>query len=115
MDNSAICGVGTAMVTPFTADGAVDFEAMERFIQFQIDGGVNFLVPLGTTGETPTLTDDEQEQIVKIALRLAEGKVPVVVGCTSNNTAEVVERERDRLADLELQAKKIRQQLQDLG
>jgi len=92
MDNSAICGVGTAMVTPFTADGAVDFEAMERFIQFQIDGGVNFLVPLGTTGETPTLTDDEQEQIIKIAMRLAEGKVPLVVGCTSNNTAEVVER-----------------------
>ena len=92
MDNSAICGVGTAMITPFTADGAVDFEAVERFIEFQIQGGVNFLVPLGTTGETPTLTDAEQEQVIKIALRMAEGKVPVVVGCTSNNTAEVVER-----------------------
>ncbi|NIP73781.1 MAG: 4-hydroxy-tetrahydrodipicolinate synthase, partial [Gammaproteobacteria bacterium] len=92
MDNGAICGVGTAMVTPFTADGSVDFEALERFIDFQIKGGVNFLVPLGTTGETPTLTEDEQAEIIKLALRMAEGKVPVVVGCTSNNTAEVVER-----------------------
>ena len=57
MDNRAICGVGTALVTPFTADGAVDYEAMERFLDFQIEQGVNFLVPLGTTGETPTLTD----------------------------------------------------------
>lgn len=92
MDNSAICGVGTAMITPFTAEGAVDMAAMERFIDFQLRGGVNFLVPLGTTGETPTLTDDEQEAIIKLALRMADGKVPVVVGCTSNNTAEVVER-----------------------
>jgi 4-hydroxy-tetrahydrodipicolinate synthase len=92
MDNSAICGVGTAMITPFTADGAVDFEALERFMEFQIKGGVNFLVPLGTTGETPTLTDEEQEQVVRLALRMAKDKVPVVVGCTSNNTAEVVAR-----------------------
>ena len=92
MDKSAICGVGTAMVTPFQADGSVDFEAMERFIEFQIEGGVNFLVPLGTTGETPTLTEEEQDEVVRLALRLAEGRVPVVVGCTSNNTAEAVER-----------------------
>lgn len=92
MDNSAICGVGTATVTPFTADGSVDFEALERFIDFQITGGVNFLVPLGTTGETPTLTEQEQEEIIGLYLRAAQGKVPVVVGCTSNNTAEVVAR-----------------------
>ena len=92
MDNREISGVGTALVTPFTADGAVDLEAMERFIDFQIEEGINFLVPLGTTGETPTLTDSEQEQIIKLALDRAKGKVPVVVGCTSNNTAEVVER-----------------------
>ena len=92
MDNSAICGVGTAMVTPFKADGSVDFEAYEGFIQFQIDGGVNFLVPLGTTGETPTLTEEEQDQVVRLSLRLAKGKVPVVVGCTSNNTSEAVAR-----------------------
>ena len=92
MDNSAISGVGTAMVTPFTADGAVDFEALEKFMAFQISEGVNFLVPCGTTGETPTLTENEQLEVVKMALRLAEGKIPVVAGCTSNNTAEVVER-----------------------
>lgn len=92
MDNSAICGVGTAMITPFTAGGAVDMAALERFIDFQIAGGVNFLVPLGTTGETPTLTDAEQEDIIRLVLRKAKGKLPVVVGCTSNNTAEVVAR-----------------------
>jgi 4-hydroxy-tetrahydrodipicolinate synthase len=87
------------MVTPFKADGSVDFEAMERFIEFQIEGGVNFLVPLGTTGETPTLTEEEQAEVVRLALRLAEGRVPVVVGCTSNNTAEAVERGK-RFKDL---------------
>ena len=99
MDKSVICGVGTAMVTPFKADGSVDFEAMERFIEFQLDGGVNFLVPLGTTGETPTLTEGEQDEVVRLTLRLAEGRVPVVVGCTSNNTAEAVERGK-RFKDL---------------
>ena len=92
MENSAICGVGTAMITPFKPDGSVDFKALERFIDFQLEGGVNFLVPLATTSETPTLTDEEQERIIKLALGMAEGKVPVVPGCTSNNTAEVVER-----------------------
>jgi 4-hydroxy-tetrahydrodipicolinate synthase len=92
MDNSAISGVGTAMVTPFAADGSVDFDRLERFIDFQIKGGVNFLVPCGTTGETPTLSEEEQQEIIKMALRLAKGKVPVVAGCTSNNTAEATER-----------------------
>ena len=92
MDNSLICGVGTATVTPFKKDGSVDFETLESFVQFQLDGGVNFLVPLGTTGETPTLTEDEQVEILKLYLRMAAGKVPVVVGCTSNNTAEAIER-----------------------
>ncbi|MDH4246516.1 MAG: 4-hydroxy-tetrahydrodipicolinate synthase [Deltaproteobacteria bacterium] len=92
MDNSGITGLGTALVTPFKANGDVDMAAFERFIQFQIEGGVNFLVPLGTTGETPTLEDREQDEIVKLSLRMAKGKVPVVVGCTSNNTREAIER-----------------------
>lgn len=92
MDNSGIIGVGTALLTPFTADGSIDWEAFERFITFQIEEGVNFLVPLGTTGETPTLSDSEQVEVVKMALRLAKDKVPVVVGNTSNNTKEAVER-----------------------
>ena len=91
-DTSAITGLGTAMVTPFTATGEVDWAALERFIEFQISGGVNFLVPCGTTGETPTLTDEEQLRIVGLALKLARGRVPVVAGCTSNNTAELIER-----------------------
>ncbi|MCH8882709.1 MAG: dihydrodipicolinate synthase family protein, partial [SAR324 cluster bacterium] len=68
MEISAICGVGTAMITPFKPDGSVDFEALERFIEFQLEGGVNFLVPLATTSETPTLTDEEQDRIIKLAL-----------------------------------------------
>ena len=91
-DNSAITGLGTAMVTPFTASGEVDWPALERFIEFQISEGVNFIVPIGTTGETPTLTDAEQLRVVETALRIAKGRVPVVVGCTSNNTAELVQR-----------------------
>jgi 4-hydroxy-tetrahydrodipicolinate synthase len=91
-DNSAITGLGTAMVTPFTATGEVDWAALERFVEFQISGGVNFLVPCGTTGETPTLTDAEQLRIIETTLKLAKGRVPVVAGCTSNNTAELIER-----------------------
>jgi 4-hydroxy-tetrahydrodipicolinate synthase len=91
-DTSAITGLGTAMVTPFTAGGEVDWAALERFVEFQISGGVNFLVPCGTTGETPTLTDAEQVRIVETTLKISRGRVPVVAGCTSNNTAELVER-----------------------
>jgi 4-hydroxy-tetrahydrodipicolinate synthase len=91
-DNSGITGLGTAMVTPFTASGDVDWPALEKFVEFQISGGVNFLVPIGTTGETPTLTEAEQAKVVETALRIAKGRVPVVAGCTSNNTAELIER-----------------------
>lgn len=89
---SNITGLGTAMVTPFTASGEVDWAALERFIEFQISGGVNFLVPCGTTGETPTLTTAEQMRVVETTLKIAKGRVPVVAGCTSNNTAELIER-----------------------
>ena len=91
MDNAAIKGVGTATVTPFRKDGSVDMPRLEEFIDFQISNGVNFLVPCGTTGETPTLSTEEQLEVVKTYLRLAKGKVPVVAGCTSNNTAAAVE------------------------
>jgi 4-hydroxy-tetrahydrodipicolinate synthase len=91
-DNSAITGLGTAMVTPFTTTGDVDWTALEKFIEFQVSGGVNFLVPIGTTGETPTLTEAEQLKVVETTLRVAKGRVPVVAGCTSNNTAELIER-----------------------
>lgn len=93
MDSSGITGVGTAMLTPFAPDGAVDMAALERFVTFQLDGGVNFLVPCGTTGETPTLSEAEQDEIIKLTMRLAKERgVPVVAGNTSNNTAAAIER-----------------------
>ncbi len=92
MDSEAITGVGTAMVTPFSSDGRLDQAALEAHIEYQIRGGVNFLVPCGTTGETPTLTEAETQQVISTTLRLAKGRVPVVAGCTSNNTAEVIEK-----------------------
>jgi 4-hydroxy-tetrahydrodipicolinate synthase len=86
-----ITGVGTAMITPFRKDGSLDIPRLEQFIDFQIREGVNFLVPCGTTGETPTLSDEEQMQVVTTTLRLARGRVPVVAGCTSYDTRHVVE------------------------
>ena len=92
LEKQAIIGVGTAMVTPFLPDGKVDYSTLERFVTFQIEQGVNFLVPCGTTGETPTLTIAEQDEVVERTLGLCKGRIPVVAGCTSNNTREVVER-----------------------
>jgi 4-hydroxy-tetrahydrodipicolinate synthase len=85
-----ITGVGTAMITPFRNDGSLDGAALERFIDFQIQAGVNFLVPCGTTGETPTLSEAEQCEVIQTTLRLAKGRVPVVAGCTSYDTRHVV-------------------------
>ncbi len=92
LEKQRILGVGTAIVTPFLQDGSVDYPALERFVDFQIEQGVHFLVPCGTTGETPTLTTAEQDKVVTHTLALCKGKIPVVVGCTSNNTRELVER-----------------------
>ena len=85
-----ITGVGTAMVTPFRADGSIDMPRLEKFIDFQITEGVNFLVPCGTTGETPTLSEEEQCEVIKTTLRIAKGRVPVVAGCTSYDTKHVI-------------------------
>ena len=85
-------GVGTAMVTPFRRDGALDLRALNEFIEFQIAGGVDFLVPLGTTGESVTMTSDEQIQVMEATLKGARGKVPVLVGCGGNDTRAVIEK-----------------------
>ncbi len=86
---SIFTGCATALVTPFTADG-VDFDAFGRFIDFQIDGGVSALVVLGTTGEAATMTEDEKIATVKFAIEKINGRVPVIVGTGSNNTAEAI-------------------------
>ncbi len=87
---SAFHGIHTALVTPFTDDGAVDYEAFEALCARQIDAGVHGLVPCGTTGETPTLTKKEQAQLLAGAIRVADGRVPVTVGVGSNSTDTTV-------------------------
>jgi 4-hydroxy-tetrahydrodipicolinate synthase len=83
-------GCGTALVTPFTRDGTVDEAAVSRLARRQIDGGVHFLVPCGTTGEVPTLTEEEQVRIVELIVAEARGKVPVLAGAGGYNTREVI-------------------------
>jgi 4-hydroxy-tetrahydrodipicolinate synthase len=84
-------GCGTALVTPFRKDGSVDEPTFRSLVKRQIDQGINFLVPCGTTGESPTLTHQEHLRVVEIALEEAKGRVPVLAGAGGYNTAEVIE------------------------
>lgn len=84
-------GVGTALVTPFTRSGALDENALERFVEFQIQEGINFLVPCGTTGENPALTEEEQRRVIEIVVKRTHGRVPVLAGAGSNSTAHAIE------------------------
>jgi 4-hydroxy-tetrahydrodipicolinate synthase len=83
-------GVGTALITPFTRAGAVDEAAVRRLARRQIDAGIHFLCPCGTTGENPTLTDAERLRVIEILVEEAGGKVPILAGAGGYNTAEVV-------------------------
>jgi 4-hydroxy-tetrahydrodipicolinate synthase len=85
-------GCGTALVTPFRHDFSLDEHALRRLVRRQIEGGVNFLVPCGTTGENPTLSSAEKLRVVEITVEEAGGKVPVLAGAGGYNTAEVVDR-----------------------
>lgn len=88
-------GIHTALVTPFGADGALDLPAFEALCERQVLAGIHGLVPCGTTGETPTLTDDEQDTLTRIALAAADGEIPVTPGIGSNSTrATVLNAER---------------------
>lgn len=85
-------GALTALVTPFTKDGsAVDYNSLERIVEEQIEAGINGLVPCGTTGESPTLTHEENNEVVKFVVQKAAGRVPVVAGTGSNSLAEAME------------------------
>ena len=84
-------GCGTALVTPFTRDGQLDEMAFRRLVERQIEAGINFLVPCGTTGESPTLTRREHLRVVELTVEEAQGRVPVLAGAGGYNTAEVVE------------------------
>src|SRR5437762_6941089 len=87
----AFTGCGTALITPFTRSGAVDETTVRRLARRQIDAGIHFLVPCGTTGESPTLTDAERVRIVEILVDEARGEVPVLAGAGGYNTREVIE------------------------
>lgn len=84
-------GCGTALVTPFHADGSLDEATLRKLLQRQIDAGIHFLVPCGTTGESPTLSKQEHLRVVEITVEEAAGKTPVLAGCGGYNTAELVE------------------------
>jgi 4-hydroxy-tetrahydrodipicolinate synthase len=88
-------GVGTALITPFTKDGALDESAVKRLAQRQIDGGVHFLSPCGTTGEAPTLSHRDKLRVVELVLEEANGRVPVLAGAGGYDTREVIELARD--------------------
>jgi 4-hydroxy-tetrahydrodipicolinate synthase len=83
-------GAYTALITPMHESGEVDYEGFRRLIEFQIHEGIDGILPLGTTGENPTLDEDEEENLIKIAVEAAKGKVPVIVGSGSNDTRHMV-------------------------
>jgi 4-hydroxy-tetrahydrodipicolinate synthase len=87
-------GCGTALVTPFTADGALDLRALKTLVEWQIAEGIDFLVPCGSTGEAQTMDDGEREQVVATVVETAAGRVPVMAGATSNDTARAVHETR---------------------
>lgn len=91
---SNLKGCGTALVTPFNDDLTIDETALRDFVEFQISEGIDFLVPCGTTGESVTLSDEEQHRVVQLVFAQARGRVPVIAGAGGNNTAHVIELAR---------------------
>jgi len=94
-------GTGTALVTPFRRDGSLDEPRLRALVKRQIAAGIDFLVPCGTTGESPTLTEEERCRVVEITVEVAKGTVPVLAGAGGYNTCEVIERARE-LAKLDV-------------
>ncbi|HEX8921816.1 MAG TPA: 4-hydroxy-tetrahydrodipicolinate synthase [Pyrinomonadaceae bacterium] len=91
IDTSWLRGCATALVTPFKADGAIDEAALRAFLEYQIEGGVKLLVPCGTTGESVTMTEEEDQRVISIAVEAAQGRARVIAGTGSNSTASTVE------------------------
>ncbi len=88
-------GCGTALVTPFHQDGSLDEPALKNLVAWQVESGVDFLVPCGTTGETPTLDHDEWLRVIDLTIEAAAGRVPIVAGATSNSTREAVAKAQE--------------------
>ncbi len=98
-------GAFTALITPMNSNESIDFEGFRKLVRFQLESGISGLVPLGTTGETPTLDESEEERLIDIAMTEAKGKVPVILGAGSNCTRDAVKyvkRAKDKGADYAL-------------
>ena len=89
-----LSGCATALVTPFTSDGAIDEDALTRLIEYQLSGGVKLLVPCGTTGESATMTEEEDQRVIKRTIKLAQGRARVIAGTGSNATAAAIENSK---------------------
>jgi 4-hydroxy-tetrahydrodipicolinate synthase len=88
-------GCGTALVTPFHQDGSIDEAALRNLVAWQVESGIGFLVPCGTTGETPTLSHDEWLQVIDVTVEVVAGRVPILAGATSNSTHDAVEKAKE--------------------
>ncbi len=95
MTASRLTGCGTALVTPFTDGGAVDEDALRALVEWQIEQGIHFLVPCGSTGEAATMTVEEHRRVVQLTVEQAKGRVPVVAGAASNDTRKAVRLSRE--------------------
>jgi 4-hydroxy-tetrahydrodipicolinate synthase len=83
-------GLGVALITPFKEDNSIDYEALSRLVQFHLESGTDYIVALGTTAETPTLSKKEKHEVVRFIVEQVNGKIPVVMGIGGNNTADLV-------------------------
>ena len=88
-------GCGTALVTPFRQDGSIDEAALRNLVAWQVESGIDFLIPCGTTGETPTLSHDEWLHVIDTTVEVVAGRVPIVAGATSNSTHDAVEKAKE--------------------
>jgi 4-hydroxy-tetrahydrodipicolinate synthase len=91
MANNIFKGLGIALITPFKSDSSVDYDALVRLVEYQIENGADFFCILATTGETPCLNKEEKEKIKKLVIDVNQGKLPILMGCGGNNTTAVVE------------------------
>lgn len=98
MKNTVFQGMATAMVTPMTPRG-VDYNTLEKFIEFQIESGINALVAVGTTGESATLTPEERKEVIRFTVKRVDGRVPVIAGTGTNNTLHVLDFTKSACGD----------------
>lgn len=95
MKNTIFTGMATAIVTPMHTDGSIDYEALSRFVEFQIDSGINGLVVMGTTGENATIEPEDQKKVIAYTVEKVAGRVPVIAGTGTNNTEHVLANTRN--------------------